>query len=95
MFSSFATITNIQDISNLDIDMNSENTLRSALDSLRTLFPNALITTFTYDPLIGITSITDTKGDRISFTYDTDGRLKNTIDKTGNILSENQYNYKP
>jgi hypothetical protein len=70
-----------------DINLTTINTLRS-------LLPNALTTTYTYIPLIGVNTITDPKGDKIIYTYDTMGRLMNVKDKSGNILSENKYQYK-
>lgn len=89
------TITDLQTKSNADIDASSELILRTALDNLRTTFPNAMITTYTYDPLIGVTSVTDPKGDRQTYTYDSFGRLLNVKDKDGNTLTENDYHYKP
>ncbi|MFP9099861.1 hypothetical protein ACLI09_12490 [Flavobacterium sp. RHBU_24] len=61
--------------------------------NIRTLLPNAMITTFTYKPLVGVTSITDPKGDVLNYEYDVFGRLKFVRDKWGNALSENQYIY--
>lgn len=55
---------------------------------------NSLITTYTYTPLVGINSITDPKGDVITYLYDNFGRLQFVKDKSGNILSENEYHYK-
>lgn len=54
----------------------------------------AMISTLTYKPLIGVSTITDPKGDTITYTYDSFGRLQNVKDKDGNILSENEYHYK-
>ncbi|SHM98777.1 YD repeat-containing protein [Flavobacterium chilense] len=56
--------------------------------------PNAMITTYTYIPLVGVSTITDPKGDKITYTYDSFGRLEFVKDKNNNILSQNQYNYK-
>lgn len=74
----------------------SDVEILSALTALRTnsALVNAMVTTYTYIPLIGVSSITDPKGDKITYTYDLAGRLEFVKDKSGNILSENQYNYK-
>ncbi|WP_281228759.1 RHS repeat domain-containing protein [Flavobacterium aquiphilum] len=101
-------VANLQSKSNLDNDRNvdiinsngtinyqgNEGALRSALANLRNSLPNAMVTTYTYDPLIGVTSITDPKGYTTYYQYDNFNRLKQVIDAQGNILSENQYNYK-
>ena len=82
--------------SNLDISSSatSENDLRNSLTALRGAFPEAQVTSFTYDTLIGITSITDPRGYTIFYVYDDFNRLKQIKDKDGNILEENQYRYK-
>jgi len=72
----------------------SEGNLREALDGLRDTLPNALVTTYTYDPLIGVTSMTDPRGSTIYYNYDAFNRLKHVKDQDGNILSKNDYNYK-
>lgn len=83
--------TNLQTISN----SGSEEELITALSELRNSLPNAMVTTFTYKPLIGVSTITDSKGDKITYFYDSFGRLQTVKDKEGNVLSENQYNYRP
>lgn len=78
-------------------DLNTINeTNLSAINSLRTntSMSDTMITTYTYLPLVGVSTITDPKGDTITYTYDAFGRLEFVKDKDGNILSENQYNYK-
>ncbi|KAA1243239.1 RHS repeat domain-containing protein [Aquimarina sp. RZ0] len=66
----------------------------SQLNQLRTSLPNAMITTYTYDPLIGITSMTDPRGYTMTYHYDDFNRLEYVKDAEGNLVSENQYNYK-
>jgi len=78
-----------------DEDAVSEAALRTALDNLRQALPdNTQITTYTYDPLIGITSITDPKGDTQYYIYDSFNRLKYIKDKDGHILKEHEYHYR-
>ncbi len=90
-----ATITNLQTLSNADNDNTiNEGALRTALNNLRTALPNAMVTTYTYDPLIGVTSITDAKGETIYYHYDNFDRLEYVIDKDGKVLGKNEYHYK-
>lgn len=66
------------------------------LNEIRSNYPNHLVTTYTYYPRLDqITSITDPKGDTQTFYYDGGLKLQYIKDKEGNILSENQYNYRP
>jgi len=85
-------IQNIQHAS----DNNNESQLQSALDDLRSndVFKNAMVTTYTHLPMIGVSSITDPKGDKLTYIYDDYGKLLIIKDKEGNIISENKYNYK-
>ena len=78
-----------------DEDAASEDALRTALDNLRQALPdNTQVTTYTYDPLIGVTSITDPKGDTQYYIYDSFNRLKYIKDKDGHILKEYEYHYR-
>ncbi len=95
------TIDNLQTLSNRDNDrtlgyQGKEGDLREALAALRSLpeLSKALITTYTYDPLIGITSITDPRGYVMYYEYDNLNRLEFIKDAAGNIVQETQYNYK-
>ena len=72
----------------------TENSLRTKLQLLREGFPKNMVTTYTYDPLIGVTSITDPRGETIYYEYDGFNRLKFVKDADRNILSKNEYYYK-
>jgi len=54
---------------------------------------NVFIKTYTYKPLIGITSETDIKGESIYYEYDVLNRLKLIKDHDGNILKQYEYHY--
>lgn len=71
-----------------------EQGLIAALNNLRTVLPNAMVTTYTYKPLVGINTVTDPKGDKQTYHYDSFNRLQFVKDAQGNILSENQYHYR-
>lgn len=92
LYASISTsdITNLQTLS----DTGTEANLITALNTLRSSLPNAMITTYTHKPLIGVSTITDSKGDVKNYFYDSNGRLKTVKDKEGNIITENQYHYK-
>jgi hypothetical protein len=86
--------------SNLDDDTTTnysgnEGQLRLALENIKnhSALSNSLITTYTYDPLVGITSVTDIRNYTIYYQYDNLGRLKQVKDAEGNILSKNEYKY--
>lgn len=53
------------------------------------------IITYTYNPLVGVTSITPPSGIRELFIYDTANRLKEVKDINGDILKTYEYHYKP
>ncbi|MFY0605055.1 MAG: hypothetical protein JXQ93_14080, partial [Flavobacteriaceae bacterium] len=77
----------------------NEGALRAELAKLRStsLSPNlinAQVTSFTYDPLIGVTSITDPRGRTMYYVYDSFNRLEYVKDHDGNTLSKNEYHYK-
>ncbi|WP_333888854.1 hypothetical protein [Sphingobacterium siyangense] len=61
---------------------------------LRQDLPYAFITTYTYEPSIGITSITDSKGIKTSYFYDQFNRLKYIEDHNGTLIKEYDYHYR-
>jgi len=83
--------------SNQDVDEASEKLLMEELDAYRdnSQLKNFMITTYTYDPFVGITSVTPPDGIRQIYKYDSNGKLKMVVDVNGNILNEYKYNIKP
>jgi len=85
--------------SDLDaLDPSNEPALITALDDFRknSNMANYQITTYTYDPLIGVTSITPPSGIREVYIYDFANRLMEIREgsQTGKLLKEFKYNYK-
>ncbi|WP_153395303.1 RHS repeat domain-containing protein [Chryseobacterium vaccae] len=76
----------------------AELNLLAALDSFRThaSLSGYQITTYSYDPLIGVKSITPPSGIREVYLYDTANRLKEVREHnpSGRIIKEYQYHYK-
>ncbi|WP_265430063.1 hypothetical protein [Chryseobacterium sp. YIM B08800] len=92
--------TDIISASNTDVSQGttiSEENLINKLDAFRkeSALQNAQITTYTYDPLIGVTSITPPSGIREIYKYDSANRLESIKDINGKLLKEFKYNYKP
>lgn len=88
----------IQNLSNNDTNESTENTLRLWLDKLRDAVysqkEGTEVTTFTYNPLIGVTSITDARGEIAFYEYDNFNRLEHIKNADGKILKSYKYNYK-
>lgn len=87
-------ITNLSDV---DVDETTEKTLMTALDEYQNnpMLKDFRITTYTHDPLVGLTSVTPPSGIREIYSYDANGKLKAVLDVNGNILEDYQYNLKP
>ncbi|UZR97144.1 RHS repeat domain-containing protein [Chondrinema litorale] len=63
------------------------------IDEVRLYPSDAFMTTYTYDPLIGMTSATDPNGKTTYYQYDDFGRLKQIEDKDNNVLQRYEYHY--
>lgn len=63
--------------------------------NIRSQYPGAMISTYTYRPQVGITSATDPKGNTIYYHYSADGKLEAVKNQDGAILSQYSYNYAP
>lgn len=67
----------------------------ATIDGLRAKLPSALITTCTYDFLIGVTSITAPNGNRTNFLYNSDNKLYQIKDANNKTVEEYQYHFRP
>lgn len=96
-----ANISDIQSKSNLDDDHCKDNTtatcneknLRTALHDLRneSSLSQAIITAYTYDPLVGMTSQISPEGILSYYEYDESGKLYQVKDQNRYVLSQNTY----
>ncbi|MFA8301227.1 MAG: hypothetical protein ACEPOV_13755 [Hyphomicrobiales bacterium] len=62
------------------------------LDNIRVSPKNSLFETFDYKPLIGVTAITDNKGQRTKFKYE-DKKLKEVFSFEDNLVKSFDYNF--
>jgi len=69
------------------VDLNLVNT------TIRNLLPGCMVTTYTYDPLKGVTSITDPRGETNYYIYNTFGKLYQILDNDRKVLKQYDYHY--
>lgn len=91
---SVVNISNLHNLSDADFNETTEEDLRDALNQIRNDLPDAQIITYTYDPLIGVTSSTQPNGETTYYEYDSFNRLKFIKNSEKKILKENEYHYK-
>jgi YD repeat-containing protein len=63
-------------------------------NALREEFPNAQISSYTYNPTIGMTSSTTPNGVTTTYNYDSFGRLINIKDENEKTIENYEYHYK-
>ena len=91
--SDFITVNALNLQAQIDAAVSNDATMRSVLNTLRTNLPTAFVTTYTYAPLVGMTSQTDPAGRTTYYEYDGLGRLSIVRDQDQNILKKYEYNY--
>lgn len=95
-------ITSIVNASNEDADATTatenakEKLLIDALNTFRNdpAMKNFMVSSFTYNPLIGVTNTISANGMMESYVYDSYNRLHSVKDVDGNTVKSYQYNYK-
>ncbi len=65
----------------------------TAINGLRNSLSKAMVTTYIYDPLVGMTSMTDPRGYTTYYEYDALNRLKSVKDADGNYITDHNYHY--
>jgi hypothetical protein len=81
----------------INADLNSLYPNMGSVDNLRSLFPESLISTYTYNPIVGMATSTDNRGIVTYYNYDHMGRLREVYiveDNQKKILQSYFYNYK-
>ena len=77
-----------------DADDIPDSAFMNILNGLRDDLPGALVSTYTYRPMVGMTSATDAAGRMKTFHYDAVGRLNAVKDDCGNLLETCEYGRK-
>jgi YD repeat-containing protein len=94
---SVSTIAAAINASNADADNPAnEAALLTALENLRLdpALQQYPISVSSYDPLVGVTHSVSANGISVSYEYDASGRLLRAKNSEGQVVKENQYNYK-
>ena len=75
------------------VDFNNLINAGSGLDDIRIFPKSSQMVTYTYDPLMGITSVTDANNVTTYYDYDDLGRLQMIKDSDQNIVKRYKYHY--
>ncbi|MDM1507727.1 hypothetical protein HX079_18415, partial [Myroides odoratimimus] len=96
-------IKELQNLSNQDNDRCygldgscKESNLRKRLNEFRSngLFTNSMVSVYTYDPLVGVTSIMQPNGQTEYYNYDSSNRLQSIVKDKKEVLKTFEYNYR-
>lgn len=62
--------------------------------NLRNALDDQMVTTYTYTPLVGVTSVTDPRGYTMYYQYDAYNRLQEVRDADDHLVTDYEYHYK-
>jgi len=88
-------IVQVKGINSADL-VSAYNAVNGDLSDLR-IHPNLVhlpLVSYTYVPLVGVATIVDANGQRITYSYDELGRLIAVYDNNNDVIQAQQYNYK-
>lgn len=93
------SLSYLNQVSDLDFNASTESILQTWLQNLRSSVENrsgntTTVRTFTYDPLVGTTSITDERGITTTYVYDQLDRLQSIKNDDSHIMKYFNYNYR-
>ena len=89
-----ATRTQVDAIPNSISTYPTDASLLAFFSTLRSGLPAAAVNGYTYNMLIGISSVTDPSGRTTYYEYDSNGRLTAVRDGSGNLQNTYEYNLK-
>lgn len=88
-----AVIDNLN--SNSQTESSMETLIKNTSDKLRANLPQAMVKSYTYKPLVGMTSKTDVRGIKETYTYDGMQRLQAILDHLNYVNKSFDYHYRP
>jgi YD repeat-containing protein len=91
--STYSAVSALLTQSQLDAATGNDATMRSLFATLRTQLPGVFITSYTYSPVYGMTSMTDPQGRTTYYDYDGFGRMAAIRDQDNNVVKRMCYNY--
>ncbi len=86
-----AQVKNISGLSNIERTALTSGLNDTQDNALRAL-PNTSVTTFKFEPLVGVSEMRDDSGRKAQYTYDDFGRLKSITDDQNNPIQKFEYN---
>lgn len=70
------------------------STIAATVQTLRDSLPDSMVTSYEYNHQMMVSTITDPRGYKSHFYYDGENRLEYATDADGNVLSNNEYNFR-